>query len=41
MKRRTFVQTAGGSALGLLGAGLPLAVYRRRTATPSTRARRW
>ena len=24
MKRRTFVQTAGGSALGLLGAGLPL-----------------
>jgi multiple sugar transport system substrate-binding protein len=24
MKRRTFVQTAGGSALGLLGAGLPV-----------------
>ena len=24
MKRRTFIQTAGGSALGLVGAGLPL-----------------
>ncbi len=27
MKRRTLIQTAGGGALGLLGAGLPLFGY--------------